>query len=89
MEVRNRGFRRFSAMVGVDDSSRTRAAPVTFSLYGDGRLLARSKPMRFGEAPAELSAGIEGYKLLELVARTRTTQDFPPIATWGDAALAD
>jgi len=87
LEVRNSGFRRFSAMIGVDDSSRTRARPVTFLLYGDGKLLARSKTMRFGEAPTALSASVEGYKLLELVARTQAGDESPPSVAWGDAAL--
>jgi hypothetical protein len=89
MEVRNRGFRRFSAMVGVDDSSRARRGSVTFALYGDGKLLVSSKAMRFGESPVLLSATIRGYKLLELVARTRPRNDVPPVVTWGDAALTD
>ena len=49
LEVRNARYARFSAFVGVDDSARNRRQPVTFIVYGDGKLLAKSKPMRAGE----------------------------------------
>jgi hypothetical protein len=87
LEVRNAGFARFRAMVGVDDSARDRGQPVTFLVYGDGRLLAQSKPMRFGEAPAELTADVRGAMLIELVARTPAPVAFGASVAWGDAAL--
>ncbi|MBO9711711.1 NPCBM/NEW2 domain-containing protein [Sphingomonas sp.] len=87
LEVRNAGYARFSAEVGVDDTARDRTLPVTFLVYGDGRLLAQSKPMRFGEAPASLSADVRGVKLVELVARTAAPARFPDPVAWGDAAL--
>ena len=87
IEVRNAGYRRFSAHVGVDDSARDRSQPVTFELYGDGKLLARSQPMRFGEAPASIDVDVGGAKLLELVARTPAATRFPDPVTWGEAAL--
>lgn len=87
LEVRNAGYKEFSAMVGVDDSARDRSQPVTFLVYGDGKLLAQSPPKRFGEAPARLAANIEGAKLIELVARTPEARRFPDAVAWGDAAL--
>lgn len=87
LEVRNSGRARFSAMVGVDDSARDRSQPVTFEVYGDGKLLARSRPMRFGEAPAALTADVRGVRLVELIARTPRRVRFPDPVTWGDAAL--
>jgi len=87
LEVRNAGHGSFSAMVGVDDSARDRSQPVTFFVYGDGKLLAQSRPMRFGEAPVALAAPIAGVKLLELVARTPQSVRFPDAVVWGDAAL--
>ncbi len=87
IEVRNAGYGKFSAMVGVDDSSRGRSYPVTFLVYGDGRLLAQSQPMHFGEASAALTASVTGVKLIELVARSAgpAGQTFP--VAWGEAAL--
>ena len=87
IEVRNAGFARFDAMVGVDDSARDRSQPVTFLVYGDGKLLARSRPMRFGQAPAALSASVRGVELIEIVARSAGPrgQSFPVV--WGNAAL--
>lgn len=87
IEVRNAGFARFEAMVGVDDSARDRSHPVTFLVYGDGKLLARSLPMRSGQAPVALTAPVTGVKLIEIVARSAgpAGQSFPVV--WGDAAL--
>jgi hypothetical protein len=85
IEVRNAGFARFDAMVGVDDSARDRSHPVTFLVFGDGKLLARSQPMRFGQAPAALTASIAGVELVEIVASSAGAQSFPVV--WGDAAL--
>ncbi|WP_294063115.1 NPCBM/NEW2 domain-containing protein [Sphingomonas sp.] len=87
LEVRNAGYRRFTALVGVDDSARDRSQPVTFEVYADGRLVTRSRPMRFGEAPAPLAADVAGAKLVELVARTPGAPRFPDPVTWAEAAL--
>lgn len=88
LEVRNAGYARFEAVVGVDDSTRNTGDKVRFSVYGDGRLLAQSAPTAFGEAPASLSADIAGVRIVEIVARSETlTSDLPLVVTWGDAAL--
>lgn len=86
LEVRNAGFRRFTASVGVDDSAVDKARPVTFQVYGDGKLLARSKPAKWGQAPQDLDVDVSGVKLIELVARTSGQGNADPV-TWGDAAL--
>jgi hypothetical protein len=87
LEVRNAGFARFSARVGVDDSARDRGRAVTFLVYGDGRLIATSRAMRFGEAPAELTADVRGVKIIELVARIIGPVGVEMPVAWGDAAL--
>ncbi|MXP26247.1 alpha-galactosidase [Altererythrobacter indicus] len=87
LEVRNEGYRQFTAEVGVDDSARNRSAPVTFEIYGDGKLLAKSKPQSFGDAPQTLEADISGAKILELVARSPAETLQPDTVTWGNAAL--
>ena len=88
-EVRADGqFRRFTAEVGVDDSTFDTEDAVTFSIYGDGKLLATSKPTRFGQAAQTLSANIAGAKIVELVARGKSAKNkAPTIVTWGNAAL--
>ena len=87
LEVRNAGYARFSAQVGIDDSARDRGQPVTFLVYGDGKLLAKSRPVRFGEAPVSLATDVRGVKLIELVARTPQPRRFPDPVAWGEAAL--
>lgn len=87
IEVRSDGFARFTALVGVDDSARDRRQPVTFSVYADGKLRARSRPRRFGEAPEAISADVRGAKVIELVARTPGQPRLADPVAWGNAAL--
>jgi hypothetical protein len=87
LEVRNAGYRRVSAQVGVDDSARDRTHGVTFMIYGDGKLLAKSKTLRWGQPAQALSADVAGVKVVELVARsTGANNELLPV-TWGGAAL--
>jgi hypothetical protein len=88
-EVKANGeFRRFVADVGVDDSTFDADDVVTFSVYGDGKLLATSKPARFGQAVQTLRANIAGVKFVELVARGKSAKNkAPTVVTWGNAAM--
>jgi alpha-galactosidase len=88
LEVKNDGeFHRFAATVGVDDNTPNVAALVIFSVFGDGKLLAQSKPMAFGDTAAPLTANIAGVKIVELVARQAQGRDVPASVTWGDARI--
>jgi hypothetical protein len=88
MEVRaNREFRRFSASVGVDNATRNRIGAVQFLVYGDGRLLATSDPIAFGQPPVALSADVTGVGTIELVVRSQADAVAPIAVDWGDAAL--
>lgn len=89
LEIRNRAGRgRFEALVGVDDSTRDTKGRIRFLVYGDGRLLAQSAPMAFGEAAWPLSADIRGKKVIEIVVRREGRGNaLPVVATWADAAL--
>ena len=87
LEVRNHGYRRLSAQVGVDDSARDRTHAVTFLIYGDGKLLAKSKALRWGQPAQALSADVVGVKVIELVARSAAKDNEQLPVSWGDAAL--
>ncbi|MBB3357919.1 MULTISPECIES: NPCBM/NEW2 domain-containing protein [unclassified Novosphingobium] len=87
MEVRNAGHARFTARVGVDDAAWGNSGAVTFLVYGDGRLLAQSAPMRAGSALVPLVANVRGVKLIELVARPAKASVAPDPVVWGEAAL--
>ena len=90
IEVRNTGYARFAAKVGINDSGQPRSGTTTFEVWGDGRLLARSSPIAFGAPPAPLEAKIAGVRIVELVARASTTPSGPRSvqpAVWADAAL--
>ncbi|WP_443971605.1 NPCBM/NEW2 domain-containing protein [Sphingobium sp. CR28] len=87
LEVRNAGYGRFTATVGVDVSARDRSQPVSFAVYGDGKLLTKTKPIKFGDAPVAVTADVRGVKLVELVARTPRPMRFSDPVVWGDAAF--
>lgn len=87
LEVRNQGYRQLSAQVGVDDSAQDRAHGVTFLVYGDGKLLAKSKPLRWGQPAQALNADVGGVKVVELVARSAAGANEHLPVSWGNAAL--
>jgi hypothetical protein len=87
LEVRNDGYRRFNAKVGVDDSATDKANPVTFTVYGDGRKLAETKPLKWGMPAETIDSDVAGVKLVELVARSAATGNEALSVTWGEAAL--
>jgi hypothetical protein len=85
--VRNGGHQRFTAQVGVDDSATDKTSAVTFSVYGDGKLLAESHPLKWGMAAEPLGVDVSGVALVELVARSGAAQNEALPVTWGEAAL--
>ncbi len=88
LEVRNNGAKTFTTEVGIDDSSPDKTHPVSFAVYGDGKLLAQSKPTRFREKAETLAVNVKGVKIIELVARNDATPIMQPtVVTWGNAAL--
>ena len=87
LEVRNRGQARFSAMVGIDDSATARERRVVFEVYGDGKLLTRSRAVALNEAPVAVEADVRGRKLIELIARADSAPEAPLPVVWADARL--
>ena len=90
LEVRNEGYARFAAKVGIDDSGQPRSGTTVFEVWGDGRLLAKSRPLGFGEAAVPLEAKVTGVRIVELVARgsgAAVNAGTPQPAIWADAAL--
>ncbi len=88
MEVRiDSEFSVFSAKVGVDDNTRNLDDSVVFEIYGDGKLLVNSPPMKFGDSIKTLSADIQGVKIVELIARQKDARRLPATVAWAEAAL--
>ena len=87
LEVRNQGYRSLTTSVGVDDTARDRTRTVSFMVYGDGKLLAKSKPLRWGQPAQALKANLQGVKIVELVARSAAADNEQLPVTWGNAAL--
>lgn len=82
------GSQRFAARVGVDDSTRGKSAAVSFEVWGDGRRLTASAPMKFKQPARELVADLRGVKLVELVARQQGTDPAGAlVVTWGEARI--
>ncbi|HXC59532.1 MAG TPA: NPCBM/NEW2 domain-containing protein [Steroidobacteraceae bacterium] len=87
LEVRNEGYQHFTARIGVDDSATDKKSTVTFTVYGDGRQLAQSAPLKWGDEAMALEVDVSGVRLIELVTRSRSTDNEALPVTWGDAAL--
>jgi hypothetical protein len=87
LEVRNMGFSRFAAQVGIDQSAPADAPRVRFELFGDGERLAATGWLAPGELAAELTAEVRGRSILELVVRSEIPAGAPVPVTWGNAAL--
>jgi hypothetical protein len=82
------GAQRFTARVGIDDSTRGKTAGVSFEVWGDGRRLAATVPMTFNQPARELSADLRGVKLIELIARQHGADTAGPVVvTWGAARI--
>ncbi len=89
MEVRNRDAKRFVATVGVDDSATDKTHPVSFAVYGDGKLLATTPALKWGVPARQISVSVTGVRLIELVARASGADNHRLPVSWGDAALMD
>jgi len=88
LEVRNDGeYTRFQAQVGIDDNSLNIGEPVSFLVYADGKLVAKSPLLKFGDAPYPLSANIVSAKIVELVVRQKSGALLPASTAWADARL--
>lgn len=87
LEIRNQGFTRFTAKVGVDDSALDGNQTVRFFLYGDGKLIASTPPMRRGAPAQPLEVSIKEVAIIELVARADGVKGNAVPVTWGEAAL--
>lgn len=87
LEVRNQGYGRFTATVGVNDSARDSRHAATFTVYGDGKVLVVSRPLKWGAAGQQIVVDVSGVKIIELVARAPTDDPATLPVTWGEAAL--
>ena len=88
LEVKADGeFKRFTAKVGYDDSTRGKRAAVRFEVYGDGKRLAVSPPKRFGDGASDISADISGAKVVELIARQLGSDSGNVVVTWAEARV--
>jgi alpha-galactosidase len=70
-------------------AARDRSHGVTFMVYGDGKLLAKSRRMQWGMPAQALEANVAGVKIIELVAQSPGAANEKLPVTWANAALFD
>ncbi len=62
-------FQTFRAQVSLNDSSPGTDTPITFRVYGDGKLLWESKPVESANDTQECNVPVKGVDVLKLEAR--------------------
>ena len=81
-----RGFQRFEAEIGIDDSAGTRGS-VRFRVLVDGRERFASRVVRGGDRPTPVSVDLRGGKRLEILVDYADQGDVLDRADWLDARL--
>jgi hypothetical protein len=81
-----RGFQRFEAEIGIDDSTGGRGS-VRFRVLVDGQERFASRIIRGGDRPTPISVDLRGGKRLELVVDYADRADVLDRADWLDARL--
>lgn len=90
-DVRDYGFERFEAWVGVGDTARSggRRALVVFKVVGDGEVLWQSGEMSERSDAQHVSVDVSDVSVLELVAEAADRSAAPNNhAVWADATLS-
>jgi hypothetical protein len=81
-----RGYRRFTAKVGVDDGAQA-AGGALFRVYGDGKLLFQSSVLRRGDAAASVDVDVYGVDVVALTAIPAPGTTGQTDCDWVDARL--
>jgi alpha-galactosidase len=79
------GSSRFAAKVGVDDNRKDQPAAVEFRVYGDGKTLFKSGPMKPGDAAKAVDVDLSGVKDLLLFVGSAGNGIANDHADWADA----
>jgi alpha-galactosidase len=61
------GAKRFTASVGTDDEVTEKRGSMVFQIYGDGKLLWKSKLLRTGQPAEKVDVDLTGIKIIVLV----------------------
>ena len=78
----------FTAEVGVDDEVREQfKGPAECRVYGDGKLLWSSGPLKSDQAPVKLDVDLHGVKILELVVHAFGNEIAQTHVDWLNAML--
>jgi hypothetical protein len=82
----HRGFRRFTASIGVDYETKGKGS-VRFQVFGDGRLLFESAVMRGDEQAKQIEVDVYGVQELKLVVLDGGDGSEGDYGDWCDAEL--
>ena len=87
--IENLGMKTFAAEVGVSEEINldTSGGSVQFVVYVDGKEVARTQTLTYGEM-AQLKADITGGKILRLVLENGGDDNFGDLGVWANAALS-
>ncbi|MGE3807617.1 MAG: protein kinase, partial [Gemmataceae bacterium] len=83
-------FRKLGGMVSVKDMplGAGSRAPITFSIFGDGKLLWESRPVQFQRDSQQFDVDVAGVKLLKILASTPVgSQPHGAFAVWVEPYL--
>jgi hypothetical protein len=80
-------FKRFTAVVGIDDGSITAGGKATFEVLVDGVVKFKAEALAAGDKPREVGVDLAGAKVLVL--RTSFAGNLPAgaVAVWGEARV--
>jgi len=79
--------RRFTAMVGVDDESKSATDSVVFRVYRDAKELYNSGPVEANQPARKVEADLAGAKNLLLMVEAAETGRAPLRSDWADARI--
>jgi V8-like Glu-specific endopeptidase len=93
-DTKDREYKFFEASVGVDDSKNAAGdsaksyqfSPLTFEVWGDGKMLWRSRPVTPGSEPQKCRVALPQVSQLELIVQCPGS-DGTAWAVWGDPRL--
>lgn len=69
-------YSQFQALTAVNDFVETGKGLVSFSVYGDGKLLWQSEYKKSGDIPSQVSVDVSGVNILELAVKGRGGDEF-------------
>ena len=81
------GFKKFAALVGIDDADENRQGDVTVRVLADGKEVFRKAGITRKAGPVKIDLPVKGVKTLELSVEFGGNMLFGDFTDWADAHL--